>query len=84
VEEFPRDLKIKGKGAWNENLIKIDENALLLDEKRSQNIPHIVMKGMFLSKRGRQDIQPGISFLSTRVKNPSQNDWLKLSKIIKF
>jgi hypothetical protein len=43
-----------------------------------------VMKCMFLSKRGRPDIQIGVSFLSTRVKRPTECDWNKLSKILKF
>ena len=42
------------------------------------------MKGMFLCKRARQDLLPGIIFLSTRVKEPNEGDWKKLSRIINF
>ncbi len=42
------------------------------------------MKGMFLCKRGRQDILPGIVFLSTRVTLPNQGDWTKLVKLMNF
>jgi hypothetical protein len=42
------------------------------------------MKGMFLCKGGRQDIQPGISFLTTRVENPNESDWRKLIQIPYF
>jgi hypothetical protein len=42
------------------------------------------MKGMFLCKRGRQDIQSDIAYLATRVHNPDKCDWRKLIKIIDF
>ena len=43
-----------------------------------------VAKGLFLSKRARPDIQPVMLALCTRVKNPGQNDWNKLVKMMKF
>ena len=42
------------------------------------------MKGMFLCKQGRQDIQPGIAFLATRTTEPNEGDWAKLVKIMNF
>jgi hypothetical protein len=41
-------------------------------------------KGLFVSKRSRQDILPGIAFLTTRVKQTNFQDWRKLKKIIGF
>jgi hypothetical protein len=41
-----------------------------------------VMKGMFLCKRGRQDIQPAIAFMATRVTEPNEGDWKKLVKMM--
>lgn len=43
-----------------------------------------VMKGMFLCKRGRQDVQTGIAFLATRVSAPTIQDWQKLVRIMDF
>ena len=42
------------------------------------------MKLMFLAKRGRPDVLPGISYLSTRVSGPNEHDWSKLKKILNF
>jgi hypothetical protein len=42
------------------------------------------MKGMFLCKRGRQDIQPGIAFLASRTTDPNQGDWIKLLKLMTY
>ena len=42
------------------------------------------MKGMFVCKRARPDIQPAIAFLSTRVRAPTLQDWGKLIKLMSF
>jgi hypothetical protein len=43
------------------------------------------MKGMILCKRrGRQDIQPGITFFATHTSEPNECDWAKLVNIMTF
>ena len=42
------------------------------------------MKGMFLCKHARQDLLPGIVFLTTRVRSPNHQDWMKLIKIMNY
>eukprot|EP00957_Ditylum_brightwellii_P154923 11791098-Ditylum_brightwellii.AAC.1 len=39
---------------------------------------------MFSTKRARTDINLGVSFLSTRVKDPDERDWAKLLKLFGF
>ena len=39
---------------------------------------------MFLGKRARPDILMGISFLSTRVLKPTEEDWKKLNRIMSY
>jgi hypothetical protein len=43
-----------------------------------------VAKGLFLAKQGRPEIIPGIAHLSTMVRNPSKNDWDKLTNLLQF
>ena len=62
----------------------MDENATLLDKERGKTFHTFVMKGMFLSKRARQDIHPAIVFLSTRVREPTEQDWKKLLRLMNF
>jgi len=38
----------------------------------------------FLSKRAWPDIQLTVAVLSTRVKNPSNQDWLRLERLTKY
>jgi hypothetical protein len=42
------------------------------------------MKGMFVAKRARQDVLPGIIFLSSRTREPNEGDWKKLVRLMNF
>ncbi len=43
-----------------------------------------VAKGLFACKRARPDIHPTIAVLCTRVKEPNQDDWNKLTRMMKY
>jgi hypothetical protein len=83
VEDFPAKIPGVKKCPWNKNLFKDDESAKKLSKEKAETFHTFVMKGMFLCKQGRQDIQPGIDY-STRVHNPDKCDWRNLIKIIDF
>ena len=42
------------------------------------------MKAMFLCKQARMDIEPAVAFLATRVKEPNEQDWNKLMRMMRF
>ena len=42
------------------------------------------MQLMYLSQCGRPDIRTAVAFLSSRVSNPDQDDYMKLGKVIKY
>jgi len=48
---------------WTENLFKVDESSKRLGLEREETFHTFVMKGMFLCKRCRPEIQPAIAFL---------------------
>ena len=84
IEEFPEKLSGKTITPWNENLFKVDPTSKPLDIKCAKVFHTFVMKGMFLCKRGRQDIQPAIAFMTTRVREPNEGDWKKLVKMMNY
>ena len=45
---------------------------------------HLTMQLMYLSQRGRPNIRTAMAFLSSRVANPDQDDYMKLGKVIKY
>jgi hypothetical protein len=43
-----------------------------------------VAKLLFLAKRGRPDVLLAVSFLTTRVKSPDEDDWKKLLRVLSY
>jgi len=84
VNDFPEPLEGVGAFPWTNKMFTVDSKSKKLDEKRAAIFHTFVMKGMFLCKRGRQDIQPGIAFLATRTSEPNEGDWAKLKKLMVF
>jgi hypothetical protein len=41
-------------------------------------------KLLFTANRARHDIQMAVSFLTTRVKAPDEDDWGKLVRVLKY
>eukprot|EP00957_Ditylum_brightwellii_P072747 5529268-Ditylum_brightwellii.AAC.1 len=64
--KFPYHLKSATKLPWNEKLFKVDDSNKKLDHKRDALFHSFVMKSMFMAKKGRPDVNPGVSFLTTR------------------
>jgi Reverse transcriptase (RNA-dependent DNA polymerase) len=86
IKEFPdKDLKcVKVTSPWNENLFKVNETSPLLSKEMAEQFHKSTAQGLFLCKRGRSDISSVIAYLTTRVRNPTQDDWMKLTKMMKF
>ena len=84
IKDFTGKLEGKVKFPWTAKLFTVDKNAKALSDKERTNFHTFVMKCMFLCKRARQDIQPGISFLSTRTIKPNEGDWRKLIRLLFF
>ena len=72
------------KAPWNDKLFKVNNTTKKLDEKRKYIFHTYVMKAMFLCKRARPNIEPGVSYLSTRTTKPDESDWAKLLRVMGF
>eukprot|EP00978_Attheya_sp_CCMP212_P041395 scaffold236983_cov49-Attheya_sp.AAC.1 len=55
----------------------------MLDEDNATLFHHNMAKLLFLCKRARPDTQTAVSFLCTRVKGPDQDDYKKLTRLVK-
>ncbi len=45
---------------------------------------HVTAQLLFASTRVRRDIQTTVAFLTTRVKQPGEDDWGKLKRVLKY
>ena len=83
LEEFPEEIRTYST-PWTERLFHVDNTSPKLDEEKRGVHHTFVMKNMFLVKRGRMDVLPGVTFLSSRVKKPNLGDWKKLVRLLGF
>jgi hypothetical protein len=66
------------------NLLKVDEDAVKLDQARPKAFHNIVAKGIYVTKRARPNISLSIAFLTTRVKGPDIDNWRKLCHLVEY
>jgi hypothetical protein len=83
LEEFPEEVSTYGT-PWTKRLFHVDDTSPNLDEEKRGVHHTFVMKNMFLVKRGRMDVLPGVTFLSSRVKELNLGDWKKLVRILGY
>ena len=55
-----------------------------LDKDRAEEFHTTVAKALFVSKRARDDVLPTVTFLCTRVREPDQDDWNKLLRMLRY
>jgi hypothetical protein len=55
-----------------------------LSAEKKQEFHTLTAKLLYLAKRTRPDILLSVSYLTTKVIQPSQNDWVKLERVIKY
>jgi hypothetical protein len=67
-----------------EKLFLVDEESKPLERARAEEVHTIVAKRLFACHRARPDIHPAIAFLCTRVKKPTEEDWQKLVRLLKY
>ncbi len=69
-----------------DNLFKIrsKEEAISLGKEKAKTFHSTVAKLLFLAKRGRPDILLEVSFLTTRVKAPDEDNWKKLIRVLSY
>ena len=66
------------------NLFKLDEDAIKLDQGPAKAFHHITAKSIYVTKWARPDISLAVAFLTTRVKGPDIDDWRKLCHMIEY
>lgn len=70
----------------NKDLSVVNENSAKLDERRNKLfLVHIVQKLLHVpTKRSRRDLQVGIGFLCTMVKDPRLQELMKLWRMLQY
>jgi hypothetical protein len=66
------------------DLFTVNEDSPALDDARSDTYHRLTAKLLYLCKRARPDLQPTVAFLTTRVVQPTKDDWKKLTRGIRY
>jgi Reverse transcriptase (RNA-dependent DNA polymerase) len=64
-------------------LFNVNDECAKLDQSKKDIFVHYVMQLLYLSQRARPDIRTAISFLSTRLTKPDEDDYKKLIRLMK-
>jgi hypothetical protein len=85
ITEFPEVISGGATSPAADRLFTVrpEEESKPLEEKRAIAFHHCVAQLLFASARARKDIQPSVAFLTTRVRTPNEDDWLKLKRQLK-
>ena len=87
-EEFPCKQEVEAtrtvKTPAAEHLFTVNPEAIKLDQERADVYHTTAAKSLFLCKRARPDLQPTVPFLCTRVKEPDEDDWKKLIRMLRY
>jgi hypothetical protein len=84
LAEMPADMKGTAPTPASDNLFDVDETSPALNEKESDFFHRTTARLLFAAKRARPDLQVAVAYLCTRVKSPSQSDYRKLTRVIKY
>jgi hypothetical protein len=67
-----------------DQLFNVRDTAIKLNDVKREEFHSIVAKCLYLSKRVRVDMLLTVSFLTTRVLCPDEDDWNKLCRLLKY
>ena len=85
LQDAPEEMKGTATTPAASHLFKVnDKDPRLLGPEKKKIFVHLVMQGLYLSQRGRPDIRTAIAFLCGRLRNPDEDDYKKLARMIQY
>jgi N-acetylglucosamine kinase-like BadF-type ATPase len=64
--------------------VRPEHERKVLGEEQARAFHHSVAQLLLATTRARKDIQHTVAFLTTRVKSPDEDDWMKLKRLLKY
>jgi hypothetical protein len=84
LDALPDDMGGESATPAGNHLFQVNDHGTKLDEDKAIMFHHNTAKLLFLCKRARPDVQPPVAFLCTRVKEPDQDDYKKLARVMRY
>jgi hypothetical protein len=84
LDDFPETLKGNAVNPVKSKLFEITEDMELIDHDRKELFHSKVAKLLWMEKQSRPDLETAVSFLTTRIQKPTEEDWGKLRRVLNF
>ena len=84
IEGLGEEVKGTAVNPAKSKLFYIDDKSPRLSSAKKDIFHSITSKVLWISQRSRPDLDTAVSFLCTRVKGPTEEDWEKLCRVIYF
>ena len=84
LQDTPANLQGKSMVPAAKHLFTTCPDAPKISPQEQEIFHHLTMQLMYLSQRGRPNIRTAMAFLSSRVANLDQDDYMRLGKVIKY
>ena len=84
LSELPPDMDGESATPAANHLFDVSDSPVPLSEENGQLFHHNFAKLLFLCKRARPDIQTAVAFLCTRVKASDEDDYKKLTRVMRY
>jgi histone deacetylase 1/2 len=84
IDAFPEVINGSAATPAADHLFQTREDGKKLPEEQATAFHRTTAQLLFLSGRARRDIQTAVAFLTTRVKNPDEDDWGKLKRVLRY
>jgi hypothetical protein len=87
LNDLPEDMIGERRTAAPEHLFRTageDDKVAMLDDGKKDLFHTTTAQSLYLGKRARPDLQTSVSFLCTRVREPDEHDYKKLSHLMMY
>jgi hypothetical protein len=85
LHDAPKEMRGSAATPAANHLFQVNTvNPIPLDKDKAEIYVHTVMQLLYLSQRARPDIRSAVSFLCGRLTKPDQDDYKKLTRVVKY
>jgi hypothetical protein len=85
LHDVPKEMRGRAVTPAATHLFQVNSvNPVYLGEEKAETYVRVVMQLLFLSQRARPDIRPAVSFLNSRLLQPDEDDYKKLTRVVRY
>lgn len=85
LHDVPKEMRGKAATPAADHLFRVNQtNPVKLNKEKAESFVHITMQLLYLSQRARPDIRTAVSFLCGRLRDPDEDDYKKLCRVVKY